>query len=152
MTNGRKVKSRKLKSVDGHEVLIEAAKESRQETRDHLLMLLMYRHGLRITEVLRLRVKDIEGGLSTEHPLAKDELRFLKAHLRDRTSKLPWLFVSEHDRCGHRGSLWGRVFARKSSSKGDPRNKARVKSNFGVWDNSAISLYFALLRLHPKAQ
>ena len=121
MTNGRKVKSRKLKSVDGHErrkdflspdeieTLLEAAKESRHGSRDHLLMLLMYRHGLRISEALRLRVKDIDlkrsrvwvtrlkGGLSTEHPLAGDELRFLKTYLRERTSKLPWLFVSERD-------------------------------------------------------
>lgn len=82
MTNGRKVKSRKLKSVDGHEgrkdflspdeieSLLEAAKGSRQETRDHLLMLIMYRHGLRISEALRLRVKRVVNSKPPLHKLS----------------------------------------------------------------------------------
>gem|GEM_PF-423416 len=123
-TNQRKVKSQNLHksgATDDHErrkdflgpdeidKLLEAAKGGRHGRRDHLLCLLSFRHGLRISEALRLRISDfdlgrarlwvnrLKGGLSTEHPLAGDELRAIKNYLRDRTGKLPWLFLSERN-------------------------------------------------------
>ena len=78
------------------EKLIAATKGSRNEARDRCLLLLMFRHGLRISEAcgLRLSQVDIESrvlhvvrlkkGLSTTHPLRLDEVRAIKAWLAER--------------------------------------------------------------------
>jgi type 1 fimbriae regulatory protein FimB len=62
------------------ERLIEATKGSRNETRDHCLLLLMFRHGLRVSEACRMKLDQVDtesrvlhvarlkGGLSTTQP------------------------------------------------------------------------------------
>lgn len=86
--------------------LIAAARRGRFGARDATMILLAYRHGLRASELVGLRCDDValeEGriwvarlkrGLSTSQPLAGDEIRALKAYLRSRSDRLPWLFVS----------------------------------------------------------
>lgn len=87
--------------------LIEGAKASRNPERDALLILMLFRHGLRESEARLLRreslkldsaqvwVERVKGGRSTYHPISGDELRLLRRYLRTRRDDLPWLFISE---------------------------------------------------------
>ena len=81
------------------ERLIEATKSSRNEIRDRCLLLLMFRHGLRVSEACGLKLDQVDmesrvlhvarlkGGLSTTHPLRGDELRAVSAWLKDAHMK-----------------------------------------------------------------
>jgi len=91
--------------------LLDAAKGGRYGLRDYLMLLMAYRHGLRVSELIDLRLKDIDldtsrlyvrrkkGSLSTHQPIEGDELRALRAWLRERSlradARSPYLFLSE---------------------------------------------------------
>src|SRR4051795_12108752 len=120
--NGRKVKSGPVGAVeatDRHERakdylspaemtrLLDTAKAGRHGVRDHLLLLMTYRHGLRVSEAVGLRrdeldldrariwVRRLKRGLSVEQPIVGDELRSIRRYLATRSDALPWLFIFE---------------------------------------------------------
>ena len=103
------------------ERLITATRGSRTELRDRCLILLMFRHGLRVSEAcaLKLHQVDLESrvlhvarlkkGLSTTHPLRGDELRAIKAWLTERARLAPagdTFFVSERRAPLNRRTAW----------------------------------------------
>jgi integrase len=117
----RKVESSPNSSpVDAHErsrdylseaefaVLLRGTLPSRHRWRNTAMLMLTFYHGLRVTELCRLKRQDIDlthgriwvqrlkGSLSTEQPLHAEELRVLKRYLKQRGhSQLPWLFLNE---------------------------------------------------------
>ena len=101
--------------------LLAATTGSRYEIRDRCVILLMFRHGLRVSEAAGLTVADVDmanrslhvkrlqGGLSSTHPLRRDKVRLLKAWLVERERLKPRgtrLFVSERRQPLSRKTIW----------------------------------------------
>jgi len=110
------------KHLTGREVarLIEAVKGSRNEARDRCLLLLMFRHGLRVSEACRMKLDQVDtesrvlhvarlkGGLSSTQPLREDELRAIGLWLKERARMKPTgrtFFVSEQRKPLHRSTV-----------------------------------------------
>jgi len=108
--------------LTGREIerLLEAVKGSRNEARDRCLLLLMFRHGLRVSEACALKLDQVDTesrvlhvarlkrGLSTTHPLRGDELRVIAAWLKERARMKPTgksFFVSEQRTPLHRSTV-----------------------------------------------
>jgi type 1 fimbriae regulatory protein FimB len=100
--------------------LIAATRGSRNEARDRCLLLLMFRHGLRVSEACRLKLDQVDtqsrvlhivrlkNGLSTTQPLRGDELKAIGAWLKQRTRMKPtgkMFFVSEQRKPLHRSTV-----------------------------------------------
>jgi type 1 fimbriae regulatory protein FimB len=114
------VNDRKHLSGREFERLLDAIKGSRNETRDRCLILLMFRHGLRVSEACGLVLEQVDvesrilhvarlkGGLSTTHPLRGDEIRAIKAWLVERARMKPpgrAFFLSEQRKPLHRSTV-----------------------------------------------
>ena len=104
--------------------LIAATKGSRNEARDRCLLLLMFRHGLRVSEACGLQLSQVDTesrvlhverlkkGLSTTHPLRLDEIRAIKAWLIERKRLNPEgdaFFVSERRTALNRKTAWAAI-------------------------------------------
>ena len=91
------------------ETVLKELKKTRHPVRNHLMILMMYRHGFRVSELIDVKMADIDmdshhiwvrrikKGLSTHQPMTGDEVRALKRYLRLR-KKLgtsDYLFINE---------------------------------------------------------
>ena len=90
---------------------LAAARKSRHGVRNFCLMLTAYRHGLRVSELVDIRLKDLDletgrvfvrrlkGSLSTHQPIEGDKLRAIRAWLRERenypNASSNYLYLSE---------------------------------------------------------
>jgi integrase len=123
--------------------LLEAAKGSRNAARDRCLLLLMFRHGLRVSEACGLKLSHVDidsrvlhvtrlkAGLSTTHPLRGDELRAIKTWLVARAKMKPAtdaFFVSERRGPLSRKTAWvmndPRLWQARRSLRGSPPTHA----------------------------
>jgi type 1 fimbriae regulatory protein FimB/type 1 fimbriae regulatory protein FimE len=98
---------RRYLTEDELEKLIKAGRKGRYGSRDATLMLVMARHGLRVTEAVDLRwdqvdftkahlhIKRLKGGIDSVHPLQGDELRALRELKRQHSSQSAFIFTSE---------------------------------------------------------
>ena len=113
--------------------LLRAAKKSpRYGTRNHAMILLAYRHGLRASEVTNLRVSDLDlstgtiycrrakNSRSSLHPMKPDEVTALAKVLRDRGLQgTDYVFRSERGEKMCRSAFW-RVVAQAGERAGLP--------------------------------
>jgi integrase len=100
------------------ERLMAVAKRNRWGHRDATMILVAYRHGLRVSELVDLRwdqvefgtaslhVRRVKHGTPSTHPIIGDELRALRRLQREQDPKLPFVFTSQrgvHHRwlCAH---------------------------------------------------
>jgi type 1 fimbriae regulatory protein FimB/type 1 fimbriae regulatory protein FimE len=91
------------------EKLIRAAARNRQGHRDSTMILVCYRHGLRVSELVglewsqvdfraaNLHVRRLRGSIDAVHPIRGDELRALRRLQREQEPKSAYIFVSERE-------------------------------------------------------
>jgi type 1 fimbriae regulatory protein FimB/type 1 fimbriae regulatory protein FimE len=89
------------------ERLLTAANGNRWGHRDATMVLMAYRHGLRVSELVDLRwdqvefatatlhVRRVKQGTPGTHPILGDELRALRRLQREQEPKSPFMFTSE---------------------------------------------------------
>src|SRR5215470_11147249 len=80
------------------EQFLKASKKTRNGKRDYCMALMCYRHGLRVSELIDIRLDELDlegssvyirrekGSLSTRQPIEGDEMRAIRAWLRERSA------------------------------------------------------------------
>ncbi len=125
------LRSREYLTLDEVKQLREAAcSVGRHSLRDYVLILMAYRHGLRVSELIDLRwdqisfsaatlhVNRLKNGKPSVHPIEGDELRNLR-ELRRQYSDSAFLFVSERGGPLDRFTV-GKIVARAGELAGIP--------------------------------
>ena len=117
------MKKRDYLRPDELERLLAAARQTRNPERDYALVLFAFRHGLRVSELCRLTLSDLnlelgelyirrcKGSKSGAHPIFNGERDALKAWLVARAqmnvpAEVDTLFVSEQRKPLNRVSVW----------------------------------------------
>ena len=89
------------------EKLVKAATKNRHGHRDATMVLVCYRHGLRVSELVELEwsqvdfnaanvhVRRLKGSTDAVHPIRGDELRALRRLQREQDPKSSYVFTSE---------------------------------------------------------
>lgn len=87
-------------------VAAKANKDGFLATRNHLIILLSYRHGFRVSELInlkwnqidlpaaRIHIKRLKNSNPGVHPMAADECRLLKKLSKQQPIKTTWVFAS----------------------------------------------------------
>ena len=101
------VRSREYLTADEVDKLINAAKNiGRHSNRDATMILIAYRHGLRVSELIALRwdqvdlkqgllhVNRLKNGTPSNHPIRGPEIRALR-RLQRKYPETPYVFVTE---------------------------------------------------------
>ena len=89
--------------------LRKAAKQTKQPLRNELIILMLYRHGLRASELCNIRmdqlrlneakiyIERLKGSNDFMHPIEGEELRLIRKYLKQREKSgrdLPWMFLT----------------------------------------------------------
>ena len=89
-------------------LLMQAAKDNRQAHRDATMVLVAFRHGLRVSELVALTWDQVDfshsslhvnrrkGGTPATHPLPGDEQRALRRLKREQAPPAKFIFTSEY--------------------------------------------------------
>ena len=119
----RKERRREYLTAEEIAKLLTASKTSRNPERDYCMLLLMFRHGLRVSELCTLKLSDInletrelhvnrlKGCDSGPHPLYSGETAAVRAWLAKRAEMNPpescdTLFISERRKALSRVTIW----------------------------------------------
>jgi site-specific recombinase XerD len=120
-TRTRRERSREHLTPEETQKLLDASKATRNPERDYCLLLLMFRHGLRVTELRNmllsdvdvkekvLHIKRLKSCASGTHPMFNGEPRAVQAWLIERAKMQPvcdTLFVSERRKPLSRSMVW----------------------------------------------
>src|SRR4051794_24828938 len=101
------LRTREYLTDDEVQRLVEPPKATRHGHRDATMLLVAYRHGLRVSELTDLRwdqvefatatlhVRRVKQGTPSTHPILGDELRALRRLQRDQEPRSPFVFTSE---------------------------------------------------------
>jgi integrase len=106
VTNLERRSREHLTPAEVERMIVAAGKEGRHGLRDRTLVLIAYRHGLRVSELVALRWEQVDlprgalhvnrrkNGEAATHPLSGHELRALR-QLKRAFPESPFLFVTE---------------------------------------------------------
>lgn len=105
------MKTRRYITQGEWNTLMQAIPDTEESARDRCILIMMYIHGLRVSELANIQlssislesneiyIRRIKNGFSTTHPIQHEEKELLLRWLKIRQEKLgeqtsPWLFIS----------------------------------------------------------